>query len=261
MKRLKSKRAIITGAGGELGSTLAKLFKDEGSNLFLTDINSAKLKKVSNNLGDERDGIYFSHGDITKLNDVVVTVKEAINLMGGVDILINNAGIDCAKPMLDVTEQDWDKVFSVNVEGTYFMIRAVAKHMINKGIQGSIVNVASIAGRIPRPPLLPYGTSKAAVIYLTRTIALGLAKYGIRVNGVAPAAMDTKMLKQVAPLVAASEGLTVKDWIESWNKRIPMGRLAKLEEVAKTILFLVSEESSFVTGQTINVCGGLELKN
>jgi D-sorbitol dehydrogenase (acceptor) len=146
---------------------------------------------------------------------------------------------------------------AVNTKGTMLMMQAAARHMIEAGTKGSIVNLSSMAGRIPRPPLLAYGVSKAAVIHLSRTAAVGLAPKGIRVNCVAPSAIDTKMLRIAAETAGPAQGMTPEEWLEAWPKMVPLGRLATPVDVANAVLFLASDESDFIAGQTLGVTGGI----
>jgi glucose 1-dehydrogenase len=176
-----------------------------------------------------------------------------------IDVLVNNAGINIPRDMLEISEGDWDRLLNVNLKGAYFMLQAVAKHMLNSGKAGSIINVASMTGRIPRPSQLAYGASKAAIIYLTRTAAEGLGPWGIRVNAVAPAAIDSPMLRAAGPTAGPAEGMTAENWLASRSKRIPLGRIATARDVANASLFLASDEAGFVSGAIPGVCGGLAI--
>ncbi|MBI2843451.1 MAG: SDR family oxidoreductase [Armatimonadetes bacterium] len=257
MMLLNGKNAIITGAAGEVAEATAKLFRRHGARLFLTDVSAQALRDRAETLGGEAEGVYCGSADVTSAEDVRNTVKSAVDVMGGVDILVNSAGINPPGDLLDVTAEDWDKIMAVNLRGTMLMIQAVARHMIETGRNGSIVNVASLAGRVPRPPLLAYGASKAGVIYLTRTAAVGLGPKGIRVNAVAPSAIDTRMLRVAAQTSGPAEGLTPEEWLSSWSTKVPLGRLATPSDVANAILFLASDEAAFISGQTLGVTGGM----
>lgn len=257
MNRFNNKSIFITGAAGDLGLATAKYFRDEGADLFLADINLKNIEEFKNNSKSFTNKINYKNCDISNKNNVIETVEYAVKKNKKIDVLINNAAVDFSTPILDITEEEWDKIFSVNVKGTYFVTQAVLKYMINEKIKGSVINIASAGGIIPRPQILSYGTTKAAIIYMTKTFGLAMGKFGIRVNGIAPAPLDTKMFREVAPKIARQSGMTEKEWINSWNEKIPLGRIATLDDVVKTISFLASDESSFINAQIINVCGGL----
>ncbi|MBI3965081.1 MAG: SDR family oxidoreductase, partial [Chloroflexi bacterium] len=174
-------------------------------------------------------------------------------------ILVNNAGVGRAKAMLDLTEEDWDAVFAVNTKGLFFCLQSGAKSMIQQGTSGKIINLASIAGRIGRPPLTHYAASKAAVISITRSAALDLARYGITVNAMCPGIVATDLWRQLDADLTAMEGLPVGTAFQQRVAGIPLGRQQEPADVASLAAFLASSDADYVTGQAYNVCGGLVL--
>ncbi|MEN6535747.1 MAG: SDR family NAD(P)-dependent oxidoreductase [Bryobacteraceae bacterium] len=254
MGRLDGCVAMITGGCGGLGRGLASGLAREGASLFLTDIDERGVESAVDELRSQ--GI-VAHGTAADLRDsasVSKLVETALSVFPNVNVLVNNAGISETKSFWDLTEADWDRMLSVNVKGTFMLLQALAGHMASNG-GGSIINIASVAGRAGRPMLLHYAASKAAVISITRSAALALASYHIRVNAIAPGMIDTEML----------HGLQ-REWKEIAGNQsvptpsaIPIGRVAQPADLVGAAIFLASQESAYITGQTLNVCGGLVL--
>ncbi|MEO6964719.1 MAG: SDR family oxidoreductase, partial [Acidobacteriaceae bacterium] len=170
-------------------------------------------------------------------------------------VLVNNAGVAWAKSFWDLTEEDWDLILGVNVKALFFTLQATARRMMEHG--GTIINIASIAGRLPRPTLMHYAASKAAVISITRSAALALADHNIRVNAVAPGMIDTEMLHSLqSDLQKASPGSAAG---QPGVDIVPLRRIAQPEEIAQAVLYLASDASAYITGQTLNVCGGISM--
>lgn len=242
---LKGRVAIVTGAGRGLGWAIAKRLADEGASLVIADINweSAREKaELLKKMGREAIGIKV---DVSKADEVNNMVKQVLEQFGGIDILINNAGIlGPYLPVEEYPEEQWDQVIAVNLKGTFLCCQAVIPIMKKQG-KGSIVNIASVAGKEGNANMAPYSASKGAIITLTKTLGKELATAHIRVNAVSPALLETEMTQSMTPEQRAL--LTSK---------IPMGRLGKPEEVAAVVKFLVSDEASFVTGQCYDISGG-----
>lgn len=242
---LEGKIAIVTGAGQGLGWAIAQRLADEGAVLVIADINgeaaqekAALLKKM------EREGMAVKV-DVSKIDEVNNMVQQVVEKFGRIDILINNAGI--LGPYFSVEEYPedlWDQVMAVNLKGTFLCCKAVIPIM-KKQKKGSIVNIASVAGKEGNANMAPYSASKGGIITLTKTLGKELATYNIRVNAVSPALLETEMTQRMTPEQRAL--LTSK---------IPMGRLGKPEEVAAVVKFLASDEASFVTGQCYDISGG-----
>ena len=258
MSRLDGKVALITGAAGGLGGAIATSFAGEGCRLFITDINEKGLRQRVEELqakGAEADG---RAGDLTRQQQRQAIVDGATQKYGRIDVLVNDAAVASVKSLWDLKEPDWDAVLNVNVKGTFFMLQTVARQMEANG-GGSIINIASVAGRVGRPLLIHYAASKAAVISITRSCALALAPRGVRVNAIAPGMIDTEMLQSLTgewnriPQGGSSAGKA------ALSANIPLGRVAQPQDIVGAAIFLAGCDSCYVTGQTYNVDGGIVL--
>ena len=242
--RLSNKNAIITGAGSGFGKGIAKKFTDEGAQLILGDINSQKVEEVANELKQNWFQVDVSKGDsMEEFSDY------AIKKHGKIDIVVNNAGIThLPMPLEDLSEEEFDKVFAVNAKSVFFSGKYFVPHMKSAG-QGVILNIASTAGLSPRPNLNWYNASKGWMITATKTMAVELAPYKIRVNALAPVAGETPLLKSFL-------GEDTQERREAFLSTIPLGRFSTPEDLANTACFLCSEEASMITGVALEVDGG-----
>jgi len=243
--KLKDRVAIVTGAARGIGKAIALTFLREGGKLAIIDSDRERLEILKKEFGKENKEVIVIPCDITKSSDVKEMVLQVHKKFGRVDILVNNAGIIRRGTIETVTEEDWDRVIEVNLKGTFNCCKAVAGIMKQQAY-GKIVNVSSIAGKMGDITSAPgYGPSKAGMDALTKTLARQLAQYGINVNAVSPHAIETEMSTQ---------------WSEERRREIiasiPLGRLGKPEDVAEAVLFLVSDEASFITGEILDVNGG-----
>ena len=259
MKKFTDKSVIVTGAGQGVGKKIAAAFADEGAKVLITDVNGEQLKDLEAILAEKNSGVISITADISKIEDVHRVADNAVTAFGSIDILINNAGISMTKEMMGLTVQDWDRVFDVNARGAFFMLQAAARKMIEKGRGGCIVNIASVAGEKGRPLFLAYSASKAAVISITRSAALGLADHGIRVNAVSPGTIETPMWDEIADKMSKIQDLEAQTIKETWLDKIPLKRLAKPDDIASMVTYLCCDEAGYITGQTFNVCGGISL--
>src|SRR4030043_1505892 len=242
--KLKDRVAIITGGARGIGKAIGSAFVREGAKVCLVDVDKGTLETAKNEIRKSREEIIVFACDITKSAEVKAMVNQVQKTFGRIDILVNNAGIIRRGTIETVTEEDWDRVIEVNLKGTFNCCKAVAGIMKQQGY-GKIVNVSSIAGKMGDITSAPgYGSSKAGVDALTKTLARQLAQYGINVNGVSPHAIETEMSAQW------SEGRR-----EEIIASIPLGRLGKPEDVAEAVLFLVSGAASFLTGGILAVKG------
>jgi len=216
-----------------------------GADVVVADVNLEKAAETAKEVEATGRGAMAVNVDVTRLSDVENMVESAIGRFGRIDILINNAGIARDKLILRMTEEDWDAVLDVNLKGTFNCTKAVIKHM-SKQRSGKIVNIASVVGEMGNAGQANYSASKAGVIGLTKTIAREFAQRGINVNAIAPGYIQTPMT-DVLPDKAKEE----------LKRMIPMERLGQPEDVAYAVLFLVSDASSYVTGQVLNVNGGI----
>jgi NAD(P)-dependent dehydrogenase (short-subunit alcohol dehydrogenase family) len=196
--------------------------------------------------------------DVTRMADIQRMVETAVREFGKIDILVNNAGITLVRDLMKLTEAEWDLTLDINAKGAFFCLQAVAREMIKRK-SGVILNAASISGRVGRPMMVDYCASKFAVIAITQSAALALAKHAIRVNAVAPGIVDTEMWAQIDREWGALEGKPPGEMKRSRVAAIPLGRIETPEDVANLYTFLASDEAAYITGQTYNVCGGLHM--
>jgi 3-oxoacyl-[acyl-carrier protein] reductase len=243
MMKLEHKVAVITGAARGIGFEIAKCFAAEGARVVIVDMKGAH--EAADILRKEGCIAEAWNLDISDYGQVHSTIEAIVSQLGSVDILVNNAGIIARGTILDLDKDQWLKVMDVNVNGNFYLCKAAIPHMIRqKG--GSVLNITSIAGKMGDITAAPvYGTSKGAINTLTKSLARQLAEYGIRVNAVAPHAIETDMSAEWSPEKR-------KAVIES----IPLKRMGQPHDVAQAALFLVSDSASFITGETINVNGG-----
>ena len=238
---LEGKRAIVTGAAQGLGLAIAERYVQEGARVVMADINDELLHVEADRLGQAA----FTT-DVSRKESVISLVTYAAELFGGLDIMVNNAGIVHGASVLDIEEREFDRVMTINVKSVLFGIQAVAPLMISAG-NGSIINMSSLASLLAGPDGAAYSISKAAVSQLTNAAAIALAPKGVRVNAIGPGTIATEMARSVYDHETAREAVL---------SRTPMGRLGTPEEVAGVAVFLAGEDSSYVTGKTIIVDGG-----
>lgn len=259
MKRFKGKTALITGGGSGVGRQAALSFIKKGANVIISDIDENNLLELKKLTEEDENKVLILSADISNSNDVKTMLTSSIKKFGHIDYLINNAGVSMTKKMMEIDDNDWDKVLDVNVKGTFNVLKNVAKSMIENRARGAIVNIASIAGEKGRPDFLTYAASKAAVISITKSAALEFAVYGIRINAISPGTIDTPMWDKIADEILKIHGGKKEDLLKTWVEKIPLKRLAKPDDVSDVILFLCSDDARFITGQIINVCGGLSI--
>jgi 3-oxoacyl-[acyl-carrier protein] reductase len=247
MGRLDEKVAIITGGASGIGKKTAEIFSKEGAAIAIFDVNREALNQTEKEIRDNGGKCNGYVVDVTNFEDVTEKVKEVIEDFGKIDVLVNNAGITRDNFLTKMEIDDWNKVISINLTGTFNCAKATASYMMEQG-KGNIVNVSSVVGVYGNIGQTNYAASKAGVIGLTKTWAKEFAKKGIRVNAVAPGFIKTPMTDKVPEKV-----------LEIMISKTPMGRMGESIEVANAILFLASEESSFTTGHILHVDGGLVL--
>ena len=248
--RFRNKTAIVTGGASGFGRAIASRFAAEGAQVVVADLNEAAGKEVVEGIRAAQGRAHFVRTDVSQASDVEAMVNAAVEL-GGLDILVNNAGFSHrAMPLEDLPEEEFDRVFAVNTKGVYLGAKYAIPIMKARG-GGVIVNTASIGAVAPRPNVTAYNATKGAVITLTRGLAVELAPAGIRVNAVNPVAADTNFMRGALGIDSLPE-IVRKALIQT----IPMGRLTEPGDVAAAVLFLASEEASFLTGVCLDVDGG-----
>lgn len=244
--KLKNRTAIITGAARGIGLSCAERFAAEGSHVVIADVLDEAGKAEAKRLGAT-----YMHCDVSKSSDVTAVVAAVVKQHGAVDILLNNAAISISGDFLDMSEADYDKVIDINLKGSFLMLQACAREMVKQVIAGkpagSIINMSSVNDTLAIPTIISYCVAKGGVSQLTRATSIYLAPHGIRVNAIGPGSIMTDMLKSVVNDKAAMARVM---------SRTPMGRVGDPSEIASIALFLASDDSSYVTGQTIYADGG-----
>ena len=248
--RLADKVALITGGTSGMGRATAVLFAQEGASVAITGRNEARGQEVVAEIEQAGGTAIFVRSDVRFAEDCRRAVEETLQAFGRLDILFNNAGVLYANTVLDCTEEEWDLTLDTNLKGTYLMSKFALPAMIAQG-SGVIINNASGWGLVGGDAAAAYCASKGGVVLLTKAMAIDHARQGIRVNCICPGDVDTPML----PEDAQRRGMKWEAYLASAANR-PMGRIGKPEEIAKAVLFLASDDSSFVTGAVLAVDGG-----
>ncbi|MCR5869019.1 SDR family NAD(P)-dependent oxidoreductase [Aquincola sp. J276] len=244
---LRGRVAVVTGASQGIGEACARRLLREGASVALWDVDDARGAALAAALQAEGARALYLHCDVSSKAQVDVALAATVDALGPVDALVNNAGIFRAADFLDITEADWDAVIAVNLKGSFLVGQAVARVMAAHG-GGAIVNMSSVNGRLAIPSIASYNASKGAIDQLTRVMALGLVGHGIRVNAVAPGTIATELAQKAV--------LTSDDAKARIMSRTPMKRLGEPAEVADVAAWLLSEASSYVTGEIVVVDGG-----
>jgi meso-butanediol dehydrogenase / (S,S)-butanediol dehydrogenase / diacetyl reductase len=253
---LEGQVAIVTGAGRGIGRATALELARLGADIVIADLDQAGGERTAEEVGALGRRAVATPTDVTSRADLRAMVDRAKTEFGRIDILVNNAGIYRAAATLDVTEEHWDAVMTLNARAVFFCTQAVLPTMIaQKG--GSIVSLASMAGKIGNKNNLPYNASKAAVVSMTKSLALAHAADGIRVNCVCPGFVETDMWTTVAREQGALMGMTAEEFTRQRAALVPLGRMEKPEDVAHVIAFLAGPRSGYMTGQALSVDGGL----
>lgn len=242
---LSGKVALVTGGAQGIGKAIALLLAKHGADVVVSDINLEKARETASEIEALGRKALALQANVAIWNEVEQMVEAVVERFGRIDILVNNAGITRDRLILRMTEEDWDMVLDVNLKGTFHCTKAALRHMA-KQKSGKIVNIASVSGEMGNPGQANYAASKAGVIGFTKTIAREFASRGINVNAIAPGFIQTAMTDAIPEKVR-----------ETLVQMIPMERLGQPEDVAEAVLFLVSERSSYITGQVLNVNGGI----
>ncbi|SER55754.1 D-sorbitol dehydrogenase (acceptor) [Tranquillimonas rosea] len=251
--RLEGKTALITGAGRGIGLAFAKAYVAEGARVAIADIDMDAARKAAGEIGPAAIAVEM---DVTRQDSIDTAVTEAAERMGRIDILINNAALFTAAPIVEIERADYDKVFSVNVAGTLFTMQAVARHMITRGGGGKIINMASQAGRRGEPLVAVYCATKAAVISLTQSAGLNLIEHGINVNAIAPGVVDGEHWDGVDAFFAKYENKAPGQKKKEVGDSVPYGRMGTAADLTGMAIFLASPEADYIVAQCYNVDGG-----
>ena len=253
MKRLKGKSALITGSARGIGRAFAEAYVREGAMVAVADIDIARASQIAAELGDAAIAVEM---DVTRQASIDWAVSQTVEAFGRIDILINNAAIFTAAPIVEIDRADFDRVFRINVAGTLFTLQAVARHMIARGGGGRIINMASQAGRRGEPLVAVYCATKAAVISLTQSAGLNLIEHGINVNAIAPGVVDGEHWDGVDAFFAKYEGKAPGQKKKEVGEAVPYGRMGTPEDLTGMAVFLATDEAAYIVSQTFNVDGG-----
>jgi D-sorbitol dehydrogenase (acceptor) len=254
--RLADRHALLTGAGGGIGAAVAAAYLREGARCTLVDLAASPSPAVESLQARYPGRVQYVGANVTRRDDIERFVTQAITVFGKIDVLYNNAGIFDLAPLLDSDEAMFDRLFAVNVKGSFFVMQRVLAHMVEHGTRGAVINMASQAGRRGEALVAHYCATKAAIISYTQSAALAMAPHHIRVNAIAPGVIDTPMWVGVDALFAKYEHLAIGEKKVQVGKAVPLGYMGQPEDIAGAAVFLASDEASYITAQTLNVDGG-----
>jgi NAD(P)-dependent dehydrogenase (short-subunit alcohol dehydrogenase family) len=249
-RRLEGKVALVTGGASGIGEATAKLFAAEGARVAIADLQAERGERVANEIRTAGGAAAFVRGDVASDADARRMVAFAVERFAGLDVLVNNAGVESPKAVLDTSEAEWDHVMAVNAKGVFLCTKHALPEMRKAG-GGSIINISSIFGLVGSPGFAAYHASKGAVRLLTKSTALAHAAEGIRCNSIHPGVIQTPMLEEV---IAASPDPAAAR--AEWTALEPVGRFGRPEDIAYGALYLACQESSFVTGTELVIDGG-----
>ncbi|QDD88266.1 L-iditol 2-dehydrogenase [Pseudomonas oryzihabitans] len=253
MNRLEGKSALITGAARGIGKAFAQAYLKEGARVAIADINSERAQATATELGE---GAYAVTMDVTDQASIEAAIAQVVATAGKLDILVNNAALFDLAPIVEITRESYDRLFSINVAGTLFTLQAAARQMIAQGHGGKIINMASQAGRRGEALVAVYCATKAAVISLTQSAGLNLIEHRINVNAIAPGVVDGEHWEGVDALFARYENRPLGEKKRLVGEAVPYGRMGTAEDLVGMAIFLASSDSDFVVSQTYNVDGG-----
>ena len=253
---LAGRVAIVTGGGQGIGRATALELARLGADVVIAELNAEGAERTAKEVRGLGRKALALPTDVTRRSDLTRMAERTRNELGRIDVLVNNAGIYRAAASLDVTEEHWDAIMAINAKAVFFASAAVLPTMIAQK-RGSIVNLASMAGKIGSKTNLPYNASKAAVVSMTKSLALAHAADGVRVNCVCPGFVETDMWTKVAREQGALLGMSADEFTRQRARTVPLGRMERPEDVAAVIGFLASDRAGYMTGQALSVDGGL----
>jgi NAD(P)-dependent dehydrogenase (short-subunit alcohol dehydrogenase family) len=250
--------AVITGAAQGMGSRIAERLAELGAAVALWDFNGDGASAQAEKLRANGHQAVAASCDVSEQGSIAAALRATIDRLGTPTLVVAAAGIARARPFLDVDASEFERQLSVNLTGTFLTMQACANAMVDAKLPGSMVGISSVAGRGPRADLTAYAASKAGVISVVRSAAVALAEHAINVNAVCPGVVDTEMTRRTQQQRAAELGITESEALQRLAARIPLGRIQTTDDVSDVIIFLLSRQASYVTGQALNACGGLE---
>jgi acetoin reductase-like protein len=247
--------AVVTGAAQGIGRAIACRLATDGFSLAISDINEGALQEVKQELENLGAQALAIQADLTKLDEIQRVIDRA-SQWGSIRVLVNNAGRVMITPFLEISEPEWDAIMALNLKTVFFAMQFAARHM---QAGGRIVNLSSISGRSGRPDQAHYAAAKCAVISVTQSAALSFAAQGITVNAICPGVVETPMTSGIHQVRAGALGITPEESLARMVAKIPLGYPAKTDDIAKVVSFLCSPDAAYITGQSLNVCGGMEM--
>lgn len=250
--------AVVTGAAQGMGSRIAERLALAGARVALWDFNSEGAEARAKELRDIGHQAVAAACDVSDAASVADALSNTIQALGTPTLVVTAAGIARARPFLEVEAAEFERQLSVNLTGTFLTMQACANAMVAAGVPGSMVGISSVAGRGPRADLTAYAASKAGVISVVRSAAVALASHRITVNAICPGVVDTEMTRVTQQQRAAELGITEAEVLDRLASRIPLGRIQTTDDVSDVVGFLLSAQASYITGQALNACGGLE---
>lgn len=256
MKRFTDKVVVITGAANGIGEASALRFAEEGAHVACLDLAEDRNQAVAEECRKLSGDAFALKCNVTDPENLKQNVEDILAKWGQIDILVASAGIYTGSPLAEVPLEEWQRTIAINLTGVFLTNQAVAPLLMEQG-SGSIINVSSMAGKTSFPASAEYSASKSGVIGLTRSVAMEMAPFGATANAICPGNTLTDMVKNVAAKVGAMDGLTAEEWLDMRAQDCPMKRIAEPWEIAGVIAFLASEDSRYMTGQALEVDGGL----
>jgi meso-butanediol dehydrogenase/(S,S)-butanediol dehydrogenase/diacetyl reductase len=253
---LEGRRAIVTGAARGIGAAIARALARSGVRVAVADLDLSAAEVLAAEIGGDALGVGI---DVRDRHSVEQAVSRAIEAFGGLDILCANAGVSTMRRAVDLTDEEWAFNMGVNATGVFLTNQAACRHFLSAGNKGVIVNTASLAGKVGAPLLAHYSASKFAMLGWTQALAREMAPHGIRVNAVCPGFVRTSMQERELVWEAELRGMTPEAVFAEYVSLTPLGRIEEPEDVAEVVLFLASDASRFMTGQGVNVTGGVRM--
>lgn len=260
--RFQGKVALITGSGSGIGRAIALRLAQEGANVALGDVNEQGVQETARMVSELGRTAYACTCDVGNPQETDAMVAAALEKLGKIDILVNNAGTGDTNAFYeDIDLPLWDRIYAINVRGPFFFAKAIAKHMIENGVKGRIINIASTEGKTNRGGSIVYASSKGALLALTQGLALQLGPFDITVNAVCPGLIDTPIWHRADKLMEMPEGGAIQMVVQMAidGRQLKIARGGVPDDIANTVAFLASDKASYITSQAINVCGGLEV--
>jgi D-sorbitol dehydrogenase (acceptor) len=256
-RRLAQRHVLVSGGGGGIGLAIARACLAEGARCTVADRGEQASAELAELLAARPDALVYVCADVTDRASVAKLIDEARAAHGNIHVLVNNAALFDMAPLLESDEASFDRLFAVNVKGMFFLMQRVLQQMVDAAIEGgSVINMASQAGRRGEALVSHYCATKAAVISYTQSAALAMAPHGIRVNAIAPGVVDTPMWATVDALFARYQSLPIGEKKRQVGLEVPLGRMGRPEDIADVAVFLASDEARYITAQTLNVDGG-----